>query len=1295
MAQEGQPLGSMIIELGMDGTKFGQSLDGIKKQMKVAQSAMKANMAVLGDAGDEYGKLGAKVDGLSNVLKVNEKQIEELRKRHKQAVDTYGEGSEQVAKLASQINMAVTKQSAWTRQLRDTEAAMKEMANESQKAASKIKGVSEALEKVKEKSNGIGEGLTKAFTAPLAAVGAFSTSVALEMDRVETRIKTMIDTTKESAKTAMNNINNITNSGRGESRESNAEAYSQTQALTGFKGRNATEFTKLALDVSTGTGYESKEVIATMNTFMKKYGMNAEEAANQLIQLKQVGIEELDETREYMPLLKDKGITPEEYAGALKEGLQAGGWSADKIQDFLKEGAIRLDSEDSKTYKEAGIGKEYKDYTSGKTNYKEFLAAVQKAMQGKSKTEQKKTWAAVSGTQGEDIDLGTITAIVNSNGLKVDSNAAKNLQKDIESMPITKFNAAWAKFKQDFEPIGDTLLKIGTDILPKVSSALSTVNSLFNNLNPTGQRTAVVIGLIAAAAGPALLAFGFMAGSIQKILSLLSIFKGRGNSTVAALNNVTDGSRRTGTAFKFLGGGVKSLASGAFNVLKSSLGVVSKSIKGVSTVVNVLAKAGLTVLKVGLKAVTLAFRGLNLAMRANPIGLVITAIQLLAVGVIYAYNHSEKFRKIVNKAFDALKKGAKVVGAFAITIKNKFFEIKDSVSKRVAELKDKVVNYMGDLKDGSIRKLNIFLDFFKKMPGKMADALARGKNGMLKAAKSLGNKMVEGIEKGVNGAIGGVNWILDKVGVDSKLKKWSAPRFAKGTGPTGHKGGLMVVGDGGESELVRTPDGKTFLSPNRDTLVNAPRGTHVFSGSQTKEILNSVPHFKNGTVGKWWEDTKNAAATSYNKVKNVANAGVTVAKAGAQKLNDIVGDVWDYASNPGKLLNIAVDKLTDLSGLKGAPLAAAKGTVSMIKDKAVGFIQNAFDMGGGSDLSSTISNRYNVYDYLYEIAQKVMSSRYGKGLVITSGHREGDTYDHGKHNAIDLSGFGSNGGYLNVAKWASKLPGVSYTIGDNTVFGKKYGNGSRPSWATGHMNHVHISGVGGTTTASGSGSDKWRSTAIKALKMTGNYNNANLSALLNQISSESGGNPRAINTWDSNALRGTPSKGLMQVIDPTFKSYAAKGYNKNIYDPLSNILAAINYTKARYGSLVSGWRGVGYANGGLVNSDQIARIAEHNKPEMIIPLQNAKRGRAIQLLNQAQRILGVTPESGTVNQNTNYEGVLSNMSEMINLLTEQNKYLAALLQKDTTVLLDPKDIFNANKKEQQKQTIINNLARGI
>ncbi|MFB8404733.1 transglycosylase SLT domain-containing protein [Streptomyces sp. NPDC055912] len=78
----------------------------------------------------------------------------------------------------------------------------------------------------------------------------------------------------------------------------------------------------------------------------------------------------------------------------------------------------------------------------------------------------------------------------------------------------------------------------------------------------------------------------------------------------------------------------------------------------------------------------------------------------------------------------------------------------------------------------------------------------------------------------------------------------------------------------------------------------------------------------------------------------------------------------------------------------------------------------------------------------------------------------------------------------------------------------------------------------------------------------GTYN-----GLHKNIMRESSGNPRAINNWDINAINGVPSKGLLQVIYPTFKAYHIPGTKFDQYDPVANLVAAANYAADRYGSI--------------------------------------------------------------------------------------------------------------------------------
>ena len=76
-----------------------------------------------------------------------------------------------------------------------------------------------------------------------------------------------------------------------------------------------------------------------------------------------------------------------------------------------------------------------------------------------------------------------------------------------------------------------------------------------------------------------------------------------------------------------------------------------------------------------------------------------------------------------------------------------------------------------------------------------------------------------------------------------------------------------------------------------------------------------------------------------------------------------------------------------------------------------------------------------------------------------------------------------------------------------------------------------------------------------------------LPGILAQIQQESGGNPKAANLWDSNAKAGYPSRGLLQVIAPTYRAYAKPGFRNLKYQtvPYTNIWSALNYVKHAYG----------------------------------------------------------------------------------------------------------------------------------
>lgn len=183
-----------------------------------------------------------------------------------------------------------------------------------------------------------------------------------------------------------------------------------------------------------------------------------------------------------------------------------------------------------------------------------------------------------------------------------------------------------------------------------------------------------------------------------------------------------------------------------------------------------------------------------------------------------------------------------------------------------------------------------------------------------------------------------------------------------------------------------------------------------------------------------------------------------------------------------------------------------------------------------------------------------------------------------------LVSFGSGGASGEMAKIITAIPTTLVTDAVNWLFGKQGASGSKVNYKP------------------GAGVNQWRSLVLQALKMEG-LSTSLVDNVLYQMQTESGGNPNAINNYDINAQNGDPSRGLMQTIMSTFLAYHWPGTSNNIYNPLANIAAALNYARHVYGpDLANSFGGIGsghgYANGGFMQPGEIGLVGE-NGPELI------------------------------------------------------------------------------------------------
>lgn len=233
-----------------------------------------------------------------------------------------------------------------------------------------------------------------------------------------------------------------------------------------------------------------------------------------------------------------------------------------------------------------------------------------------------------------------------------------------------------------------------------------------------------------------------------------------------------------------------------------------------------------------------------------------------------------------------------------------------------------ISGFMDTIKETCSKAFESVSNWAAELGGKIGDGFFKGVEAVKDGAKAIANGMVGIIRGAVNGVIGGINWILDKVGASgSKISEWSIPNFANGGR---HSGGSALVNDGQGKhwrEAFKLPNGQVGMFPNqKNMLVNLPSGTQVLSGPKTAATYGgNIPAYADG-IGEWFKD-------KWDGVKSFA------------------GDVWDYASNPSKLLKAAIGQFTSLSGVLEPTLSIASGAISTAASGAVNFIKSKLDEG--------------------------------------------------------------------------------------------------------------------------------------------------------------------------------------------------------------------------------------------------------------------------------------------------------------------------------------------------------------
>ena len=938
---------------------------------------------------EQIGNTNKKLDA----LKQARSEVEQKFKSGDLGLDEYREFQRTLAKTEQDLKSYTTQ--------------LEKLNDVSGKVASKINDAGESVKKIGGKVSDAGKALAP-LSGAFAGAGIASSKMSMDFEEAIAKVSTIADETEVPISELEKGIKNLSNQTGISATEIADNVYDAISA--GQKTGDALAFVEKSTKLAKAGFADAGNALDVLTTIMNAYGLEAGEVgkvSDMLIQTQNAGKTTVGELASTMgriiPTAKANNVALDQvttgYVKLTSNGVAAAesttymnamlnelGKSGTKVSDLLKE----------KT------GQSFSDLMQSGMSLADVLEIVSNGAKEQGlafgdmwgSSEAAKAGLVLLGDGAQEFNA-TLDEMRNSTG------ATEEALGKLETKSDT-FRKTFNELKNVMIELGDALMEVLAPVIDTVVEKVKEFSKWFSGLSDESKKIIAIGTIIVATLSPILIIIGKLIIGIGTIIKVVGSIVGLINPvtlTIAAViaaitgiilviknwGDITDWLSEKWSAFK-------DWMSGLWDTISEKIQEVWNGIKDFfadiwQQIYNVIEGP--------------------LKFIEGTIGAVMYAIY----AVIYTVWEVIKFA--LEKAWKWISDTASAV---FVPVANFFSDIwngiKDTATGIWNSIKDTLGGIWNTIKENAMDAFSSVWKFIK-------DGFNDLKNTLGGIVKKIAQAIVDPIGNAVNGVIRGVNWILKAVGSDMRFDEWSAPKFASGTGGL-PRDTIGVVNDQKGStykEMIIPPDGKPFIPEGRDVVLPMKKGTKIMPANQTKSFLEELPHFASGIgdfFGGIWDTVK-----------------------------DFTGNVWDYITHPSKIVQIAIDKFTDLTGAFEPWISAAKGAVNTVFDSVVGFVKGIFD---------TQSN-------------------------------------------------------------------VNYN----------------PS----------------------AGVEQWRTLATRALQMTGQYSEANLQRLLYQMQTESGGNPNAINNWDINAINGTPSKGLMQVIDPTFRAYAMPGYDKNIYDPLSNMLASI------------------------------------------------------------------------------------------------------------------------------------------
>ncbi|EOT2065924.1 phage tail tape measure protein [Staphylococcus pseudintermedius] len=585
--------------------------------------------------------------------------------------------------------------------------------------------------------------------------------------------------------------------------------------------------------------------------------------------------------------------------------------------------------------------------------------------------------------------------------------------------------------------------------------------------------------------------------------------------------------------------------------------------------------------------------------------------------------------------------------------------------------------------------------------------MSNGLRGIIGRIKGHIGGMISKIKSGLNSLIRGLNWVGSKLSlpkiptlstgtvhnqqINRSVKTTSDGRMKQDTmAIVGDKGPGNGKGRDGRRELIQYPNGRTALTPAKDTTTIIPKGGRVISGGIRQQIANSgtLPKLNGGTwfgkAGSW--------------------IGSKMRSAG-DWLKDRLGDVLDFVGKPSKLLNKLLSSLgIDFGSLtKGMGIVGqiTRGAWNKIKDGAIKWLKGGLDSAGGDIKGGILDPRLINYHFGHTAAYTAATGRpFHEGVDFPFVYKTIRTPMGGK---VARQSF-MHGGYGNWVKVISgamemifahlrdfsKTPPTGKTVKAGDVIGLTGNTG----FSTGPHLHFGIRKNGRDVDPE---PYLWRAQRQGRLKVSGKGGGGlgriaeTVKTALNQTGLPT--TKRFVDFW-SKKINEKDGTGLLDISKSTFNAFKAKGHDK-YNNTLDNLMAGMRYAKVNYGSSLLD-KAKRFASGGFIKNSGWYNLAEGGYPEYVISTDPALYSDSMKLFALAAQDIDSGKTSGNkrpgqlprINSNDNTELLLKmieNQQQQINVLMEIARSNQVVSEKDFELVVDDDSFERRHNRYQDKR----------